>query len=268
MSNEHNNAPAVMQGETDGVQREIAAALALFPIDISSHTFRVSGVNSDQPLDADDDTQFFSKKKVMALLEKLYGHLTAAATPAHAPAQEPIKDHVIREVVNQLRDCAVQFHATQQLRERIAGIVVPVLKQTPAQEVASAFTKALEIRMSQGWNLTGNAIPVLYTDTINDYQVRRDDVWLCTTDALKTKQEAGLTDEWISVSDRLPDGEPGAPAIEFYNEDLRNPTRQVIGIYRDGEWLSGGHQFSNVTYWKPLTPAPLAALRAKGASDA
>ena len=63
----------------------------------------------------------------------------------------------------------------------------------PAQEVASAFTTALDIRLAQGWNLTGNAIPVLYTDTINDYQVRRDDVWLCTTDALKTKQEVGLT---------------------------------------------------------------------------
>ena len=80
----------------------------------------------------------------------------------------------------------------------------------------------------------------------------------------KPAQEVGLTDGWISVGDRLPDGELGYPAIEFYNEDLRNPTRQVIGIYRDGDWFSGGHQFSNVTYWKPLTPAPLAALRAKG----
>lgn len=84
------------------------------------------------------------------------------------------------------------------------------------------------------------------------------------TPAPAPAQEVGLTDGWISVGDRLPDGELGYPAIEFYNEDLRNPTRQVIGIYRDGDWFSGGHQFSNVTYWKPLTPAPLAALRAKG----
>ena len=87
---------------------------------------------------------------------------------------------------------------------------------------------------------------------------------LAATPAPAPAQEAGLTDGWISVGDRLPDGELGYPAIEFYNEDLRNPTRQVIGIYRDGDWFSGGHQFSNVTYWKPLTPAPLAALRAKG----
>ena len=74
-------------------------------------------------------------------------------------------------------------------RQRLAATPAPA----PAQEVASAFTTALDIRLAQGWNLTGNAIPVLYTDTINDYQVRRDDVWLCTTDALKTKQEVGLT---------------------------------------------------------------------------
>jgi len=78
-----------------------------------------------------------------------------------------------------------------------------------------------------------------------------------------TQSQPVTLTEWISVDERLPDGEPGDPAIEFYNEDLRNPTRQVIGIYRDGVWYSGGHQFSNVSHWKPLTPAPNAALREK-----
>lgn len=62
---------------------------------------------------------------------------------------------------------------------------------------------------------------------------------------------------WISVADRLPDSEHGNPPIEFYNNDMRNPTRQVIGIYRAGVWYSGGLQFCNVTHWKPLTPAPV-----------
>ena len=68
------------------VQREIAAALALFPIDLVIQTFRVNSYNQSQVIEADGDTQFFSKKKVMALLEKLHGHLTAAATPT-PPAQ-------------------------------------------------------------------------------------------------------------------------------------------------------------------------------------
>jgi len=68
------------------VQREIAAALALFPIDLVIQTFRVNSYNQSQVIEADGDTQFFSKKKVMALLEKLHGHLTAAAAPT-PPAQ-------------------------------------------------------------------------------------------------------------------------------------------------------------------------------------
>ena len=50
-----------------------------------------------------------------------------AATKAAAPADAP-KDHEIREAINQLRDVAVQYHATQQLRERIADIVLPLVK--------------------------------------------------------------------------------------------------------------------------------------------
>lgn len=38
-----------------------------------------------------------------------------------------MKAHEIREIVNQIRDIAVEFHDTQQLRARIAAVLVPVL---------------------------------------------------------------------------------------------------------------------------------------------
>lgn len=61
-----------------------------------------------------------------------------------------------------------------------------------ADDKAGGYAKALEIRTEQGWKLTGEAIPVLYTDAINGQQVCRDDVWLCTTAALsKTDDKAG-----------------------------------------------------------------------------
>ena len=91
------------------------------------------------------------------------------------------------------RVAELQYYIASGYKYELRSLCVATPAPAPAQEVASAFTKALDIRLAQGWNLTGNAIPVLYTDTINDYQVRRDDVWLCTTDALKTKQEVGLT---------------------------------------------------------------------------
>lgn len=46
----------------------------------------------------------------------------AAVGAAHLP------DHVVREAVNQVRDIAIQFHAHDSLRERIAGVIVPLLK--------------------------------------------------------------------------------------------------------------------------------------------
>ena len=147
-----------------------------------------------------------------------------AATPSPAPAQEPAPTWSLREALQKAKDalslalsdvdwrkdsptqpvihkaynCAHQALALPTAEQvddiNVAESFTSVTKTAaPAQEVASAFTTALDIRLAQGWNLTGNAIPVLYTDTINDYQVRRDDVWLCTTDALKTKQEVGLT---------------------------------------------------------------------------
>jgi hypothetical protein len=42
---------------------------------------------------------------------------------------EEIQDHLIAQIVNQLRDVAIEFHAAQQLRARIANILVPIFKQ-------------------------------------------------------------------------------------------------------------------------------------------
>lgn len=39
------------------------------------------------------------------------------------PATVVPKDHQIRELVNQLRDIAIEYHGTQQLRERIARVL-------------------------------------------------------------------------------------------------------------------------------------------------
>ncbi|WP_336479292.1 hypothetical protein [Escherichia coli] len=46
-----------------------------------------------------------------------------APGPLFSMAQPVMKDHQIRELVNELRDIAVEYHSTQQLRERIARTV-------------------------------------------------------------------------------------------------------------------------------------------------
>jgi hypothetical protein len=54
--------------------------------------------------------------------------LAAAPTPAAQAHSGPLKDHQIAALGNELRDIAVKFHGTQQLRERIAHVVVPALR--------------------------------------------------------------------------------------------------------------------------------------------
>lgn len=48
--------------------------------------------------------------------------------PASPEAPAAPKDHEIRELVNKLTEVARDYHATEQLRERIAGLVVPLAR--------------------------------------------------------------------------------------------------------------------------------------------
>jgi len=54
-----------------------------------------------------------------------------------------MKDHEIAQLVNALRDCAVEFRDAQQLRERIAALVVPALRgaRTPDTYLADAVVR-------------------------------------------------------------------------------------------------------------------------------
>jgi hypothetical protein len=62
----------------------------------------------------------------------------------------------------------------------------PCAALAAALPVEQPFGKSLELRISQGWQLGGNACPILYTDTINGEQVCRDDLWIATTAGLKS----------------------------------------------------------------------------------
>ncbi len=55
---------------------------------------------------------------------------TERASTQPAPS---IPSHTIAQTVNELRDIAIQFHATGQLRERIAHVIVPLLKGVATQ---------------------------------------------------------------------------------------------------------------------------------------
>lgn len=85
-------------------------------------------------------------------------------------------------------DYETDLSAARSVLERLHRRFPALPPQPVAQPVQTGWTKALEIRTEQGWDLKGTAVPVLYTDSINGEQVCRDDVWLCTTAALEKTQ--------------------------------------------------------------------------------
>ena len=97
-----------------------------------------------QPIDANEleriaknrpDDCFLTGSGVLKLIggirqleQELRSLKEAIAQPDPVAQAEPLKDGEIAKVVNDLRDVALKFHNTQQLRERISQIVVPLLQ--------------------------------------------------------------------------------------------------------------------------------------------
>lgn len=63
------------------------------------------------------------REKHDASIEEFKAMLPQGGMPLHAVPQHELKDHQIRELVNELRDIAIEYHGAQQLRERIARAV-------------------------------------------------------------------------------------------------------------------------------------------------
>jgi hypothetical protein len=80
--------------------------------------------------------EFGSIQAVQALVRQVLRDLPAAPQPsAQAPAVPAWKDNDTAKLVNDLRDVAIKYHNSQQLRERIAQIVRPIatlMAQAPA----------------------------------------------------------------------------------------------------------------------------------------
>lgn len=95
-----------------------------------------------------------------------------AAIAAYRAAQEEIKDHEIRETTNALRDIAVQFHATQQLRSRIQDIILPLFGRRRAAGALTltqmhAIAKTIARRVSKN---TGAAPELCYGPALHALQ--------------------------------------------------------------------------------------------------
>lgn len=70
--------------------------------------------------------------------------LAAAACRLEARA---IDDHGVAMLVNQLRDVAIEFHGTQQLRARISGLVLPFIQAARAAAIRGALRSSEALQL-------------------------------------------------------------------------------------------------------------------------
>lgn len=65
-----------------------------------------------------------------------------ASNPPQQEASDTLKDHEVAQIINQVCEIARQFHATQQLRARIASVLVRVLTRTVTTSLSGAASTA------------------------------------------------------------------------------------------------------------------------------
>ncbi|NHR80769.1 DUF551 domain-containing protein [Citrobacter portucalensis] len=112
------------------------------------------------------------------------------------PAPVAMKDHQIRELVNDLRDIAIEYHGTQQLRERIARTVRAAMLQAGNSPVTP-----------EGWIPVSERMP----ESDGNYwgwwseSKRQGPVWFIKSDLQAQFQSSEIT-HWMSL--------PAAPQQE------------------------------------------------------
>lgn len=79
-------------------------------------------------------------------LEQAHALMQNVTIPT-APQAQQFKGNEIAKVVNELRDIAIQYHGAQQLRERIAHVVVPLLWGAQAQQEAKDAQDAARLEI-------------------------------------------------------------------------------------------------------------------------
>lgn len=142
-------------------------------------------------------------------------------------APEPMKDHQIRELVNELRDIAIEYHGTHQLRERIARTVRAAMQ---------SFGNSEQLDEAGSWNNHMN------------------------TPTARAGNSPVTPDGWIPLSERMP--EVGVKVLCFPVED--EPIHAVFNgqlWLQDVSWSNSDEPIDNaitcnVTHWIPLPAAP------------
>ncbi len=141
-----------------------------------------------------------------------------------------MKDHEKRELINKLRDIAVQFAHTQQLRQRIAEVVLDALAEHEKEQepVAYDVQKALYRAYVLGQKYWADADSESYSRNKRADKHRQDFETLCEEALFCTapprREWQGLTDEEKETAYDLADMDVG-DGIAWVDAKLKEKNR-------------------------------------------
>ncbi|EDQ9665940.1 TPA: DUF551 domain-containing protein [Salmonella enterica] len=189
-----------------------------------------------------------------------------------------MKENQIRELVNELRDIAIEYHGTQQLRERIARTVraalhhdleklnQPVSQTYELPELIEGMEVSVDVStcdFDAGHRYFGTVTEVSELDTAKNGYI------LLVQDAKPNFKTAGNSpvtqDGWISCSERMPDREYVLAGDFSGTHYLASTPNVQVGIYADWFddekpcWDDGDGNdlhLKEVTHWMPLPEPP------------
>lgn len=176
-----------------------------------------------------------------------------------------MKENKIRELVNELRDIAIEYHGTQQLRERIARTVRAALHHDLEKlNQPVSFTDWLP-ELIEGMDVSidvstcdadiGNRYFGTVTE-VSELDIAKNGYILLVQDAEPNFDVNGnsqvIPDGWISCSERMPEQGAYISAVSKHGEYVAG---QVIDDWLD---LHDGTSFGldEVYLWMMLPPLP------------
>ncbi|ABX66410.1 DUF551 domain-containing protein [Salmonella enterica subsp. enterica serovar Typhimurium] len=180
-----------------------------------------------------------------------------------------MKENQIRELVNELRDIAIEYHGTQQLRERIARTVraalhhdleklnQPVSQTYNLPELIEGMEVSIDVSTCDAD--AGNR----YFGTVNEVSEldsAKNGYILLVQDAKPNFDVNGNSPVspggWINCSERMPDNDESKPIAIFTGKCLGQG--MFVATYDDDGFFDywEGMEVIGVSHWMPLPAAP------------
>ncbi|HHA1388043.1 TPA: DUF551 domain-containing protein [Enterobacter kobei] len=174
------------------------------------------------------------------------------------PAPVSMKDHQIRELVNELRDISVEYHGTQQLRERIARTIRAAMLQG-AEPVTTAYKLPPHVYRELVNSLRDTAVKY------QGCQQLREQISETLSQVITHTPHCGnspvIPDGWVACSERLPDKSQNVLISVNFDSPLIEPlicsARYTGSTFRRGDvTVKAGDGVEEVTHWMPLPNPP------------